>query len=95
MSNKVMLRMPGVIVAVDVPPEVLSQMKDGDLDVVSVKFRWTNGRRDELNLPCRDLTPEEVVTTVNRFLAERRIEFGFRPITQPAGGLTLIPGGGQ
>ena len=79
----------GIIVAGDPPERYVEPIVGGDVEPVALKFRWTNGKGTDFEIPARDLTPQEIIQVVNRALVERRLEFGFRetsgsPIVPPS-----------
>lgn len=80
----------GIVFAADVSMEKAAPIQQGECEPVAVIFRFRSGRREDFQVPVRDLVPEEIIAVVNRALAEGRMEFGFRP-RHPGQGL-IMPG---
>jgi hypothetical protein len=74
----------GIIVSCDPPLAHIEAMFDGKLAPVAVVFRWTHKHAaSEEQYPTREVTEEEAVAIVNKYLAEGRIQFGFQKTGAP------------
>lgn len=76
---------PGsIVVAVDPPDSALAVLRSGTVQPVALTFRG-DGR--ELQLPVREVLPEDVTRIANRYVRERRMQFILQERFAP------VPGG--
>lgn len=69
----------GIHASADVPSKYHAPMLDGELEIVSIKFRWTKRREDDLEFPTRDFNPEELAVLLNQALQDGRLHVIFAP----------------
>lgn len=78
-------RYTGIMVAADLPPEYLEAAMAGRIMPVRVTL-VDKREKKAFELEVRPITSEEAVMLINRYLAEGKIEFGFRERGNTYGG---------